>query len=137
MSSGAVRLVSRAPSTGHSHAVLIVALLLLPALSPISAVNGEARFESSDFGILDELSNVLEERENMLESNSVGQLAGPIIEGVSNSVTSVSPSDPLSEIDQLTDGVSMVQTTPPTPIHPSTYQLLAGSEGAPGQVENI
>ena len=137
MSSGAVRLVSRAPSTGHSHAVLIVALLLLPALSPISAVNGEARFESSDFGILDELSNVLEERENMLESNSVGQLAGPIIEGVSNSVTSVSPSDPLSGIDQLTDGVSMVQTTPPTPVHPSTYQLLAGSEGAPGQVENI
>tara|TARA_B100000686_G_scaffold192928_1_gene199731 strand:- start:7933 stop:12315 length:4383 start_codon:yes stop_codon:yes gene_type:complete len=137
MSSGAVRLVSRAPSTGHSHAVLIVALLLLPALSPISAVNGEARFESSDFGILDELSNVLEDRENMLESNSVGQLAGPIIEGVSNSVTSVSPSDPLSGIDQLTDGVSMVQTTPPTPVHPSTYQLLAGSEGAPGQVENI
>ena len=137
MSSGAVRLVSRAPSTGHSHAVLIVALLLLPALSPISAVNGEARFESSDFGILDELSNVLEDRENMLESNSVGQLAGPIIEGVSNSVTPVSSSDPLSEIDQLTDGVSMVQTSPPTPVHPSTYQLLAGSEGAPGQVENI
>ena len=137
MSSGAVRLVSRAPSTGHSHTVLIVALLLLPALSPISAVNGEARFESSDFGILDELSNVLEDRENMLESNSVGQLAGPIIEGVSNSVTPVSSSDPLSEIDQLTDGVSMVQTTPPTPVHPSTYQLLAGSEGAPGQVENI
>ncbi len=137
MSSGAVRLVSRAPSTGHSHTVLIVALLLLPALSPISAVNGEARFESSDFGILDELSNVLEDRENMLESNSVGQLAGPIIEGVSNSVTPVSSSDPLSEIDQLTDGVSMVQTSPPTPVHPSTYQLLAGSEGAPGQVENI
>ena len=137
MSSGAVRLVSRAPSTGHSHTVLIVALLLLPALSPISAVNGEARFESSDFGILDELSNVLEDRENMLESNSVGQLAGPIIEGVSNSVTPVSSSDPLSEIDQLTDGVSMVETSPPTPVHPSTYQLLADSEGAPGQVENI
>ena len=74
MSSDAVRLVSRSPNTGHSHTVLIVALLLLPALSPMSAVNGEARFESDDFGILEELSNVLEEREEMLDSNSVGQL---------------------------------------------------------------
>ena len=99
MSSDAVRLVSRAPNTGHSHTILIVALLLIPTLSPMSAVNGEARFESDDFGILDELSSVLDEREEMLDSNSVGQIAGPIIEGVSNSVTPVSSSDPLSAID--------------------------------------
>jgi len=103
----------------------------------MSAVNGEARFESDDFGILDELSNVLEEREQMLDSNSVGQLAGPIIDGVSNSVTPVSSSNPLSEIDQVTDGFSMVQTSPPVPVHPSTYELLADTDGAPGQVENI
>jgi len=137
MSSGAVRLVSTAPRTGHSHTVLIVALLLLPALSPISAVNGEARFESDDFGILDELSDVLEEREEMLDSNSVGQLAGPIIEGVGNSVSPLSSSDPLSSIDEVTDGISMVQTSPPAPIHPSTYELLVGQESAPGQVDNI
>ncbi len=137
MSSGAVRLVSLAPRAGHSHTILIVALLLLPAISPMSAVNGEARFESDDFGILDELSNVLEEREQMLDSNSVGQLAGPIIDGVSNSVTPVSSSNPLSEIDQVTDGFSMVQTSPPVPVHPSTYELLADTDGAPGQVENI
>ncbi|MEE3315952.1 MAG: hypothetical protein VX184_03825 [Candidatus Thermoplasmatota archaeon] len=137
MSSDAVRLVSRSPSTGHSHTILIVALLLLPALSPMSAVNGEARFESDDFGILEELSNVLEEREEMLDSNSVGQLAGPIIEGVSNSVTPVSPSDPLSSIDSVTDGISMVQTSPPEPVHPSTYQLLLNQDGTPGEVLNI
>ena len=137
MSSGAVRLVSTAPRTGHSHTVLIVALLLLPTLSPISAVNGEARFESDDFGILDELSDVLEEREEMLDSNSVGQLAGPIIEGVGNSVSPLSSSDPLSSIDEVTDGISMVQTSPPAPIHPSTYELLVGRESAPGQVDNI
>ena len=61
MSSGAVRLISRAPRTGYSHTILIAALILLPALSPMSAVSGEARFESDDFGILDELSDVLEE----------------------------------------------------------------------------
>jgi len=137
MSSDAVRLISRSPSTGHSHTVLIVALLLLPALSPMSAVNGEARFESDDFGILEELSDVLEEREEMLDSNSVGQLAGPIIEGVSNSVSPVSSSDPLSSIDAVTDGVSMVQTSPPDPVHPSTYQLLLNQNDAPGQVLNI
>ena len=137
MSSDAVRLISRSPSTGHSHTVLIVALLLLPTLSPMSAVNGEARFESDDFGILEELSDVLEEREEMLDSNSVGQLAGPIIEGVSNSVSPVSPSDPLSSIDAVTDGVSMVQTSPPDPEHPSTYQVLLNQNDAPGQVLNI
>ena len=137
MSSDAVRLVSRAPSTGHSHTVLIVALLLLPALSPMSTVSGEARFESNDFGILEELSDVLDEREEMLDSNSVGQLAGPIIEGVSNSVTPVSPSDPLSSIEAVTDGISMVQTSPPEPVHPSTYELLVNQDGTPGQVLNI
>jgi len=137
MSSDAVRLVSRAPNTGHSHTILIVALLLIPTLSPMSAVNGEARFESDDFGILDELSSVLDEREEMLDSNSVGQIAGPIIEGVSNSVTPVSSSDPLSAIDSVTDGISMVQTSPPEPVHPSTYQLLSNQENAPGEVLNI
>ena len=137
MSSDAVRLVSRAPSTGHSHTVLIVALLLLPTLSPMSAVSGEARFESDDFGILDELSSVLDAREEMLDSNSVGQIARPIIEGVSNSVTPVSSSDPLSAIDSVTDGISMVQTSPPEPVHPSTYELLSNQEDAPGQVLNI
>ena len=137
MSSDAVRLISRSPSTGHSHTVLIVALLLLPALSPMSAVNGEARFESDDFGILEELSDVLEEREEMLDSNSVGQLAGPIIEGVGNSVSPVSSSDPLSSIDAVTDGISMVQTSPPDPVHPSIYQLLLNQNDAPGQVLNI
>ncbi len=137
MSSDAVRLVSRAPGTGHSHTVLIVALLLLPALSPMSTVSGEARFESNDFGILEELSDVLDEREEMLDSNSVGQLAGPIIEGVSNSVTPVSPSDPLSSIEAVTDGISMVQTSPPEPVHPSTYELLVNQDGTPGQVLNI
>ena len=137
MSSGAVRLISRAPRTGYSHTILIAALILLPALSPMSAVSGEARFESDDFGILDELSDVLEEREEMLDSNSVGQLAGPIIEGVGNSVTSVSSTDPLSGIDEVTEGVSMVQTAPPAPVHPSTYELLVETASAPGQVENI
>ena len=137
MSSDAVRLVSRAPSTGHSHTVLIIALLLLPTLSPMSAVSGEARFESDDFGILDELSSVLDAREEMLDSNSVGQIARPIIEGVSNSVTPVSSSDPLSAIDSVTEGISMVQTSPPEPVHPSTYELLSNQEDAPGQVLNI
>ena len=137
MSSDAVRLVSKAPRAGHSHTILIAALILLPALSPMLAANGEARFESDDFDILDELSDVLEEREEMLDSNSVGQLAGPIIEGVSNSVTPVSSSDPLSSIDAVTQGIGMVQTSPPEPAHPSTYQLLVDQDNSPGQVFNI
>ncbi|RTZ95391.1 MAG: hypothetical protein DSY41_02235, partial [Candidatus Poseidoniales archaeon] len=61
----------------------MVLLFLLPIVSPIASVSGEARIESQNFEILDRLSEVLEERQEALDSNSVGQMAGPTIEGIS------------------------------------------------------
>ena len=87
MDNSGVRLVCRAPRTGNSHTLLMALLFLLPILSPFSAVSAEARIESQDFEILDQLSEVLGERQEILDSNSVAQLAQPVIEGVHNSVT--------------------------------------------------
>ena len=87
MDNTSVRLVHRAPALSHSHTLLMVLLFLLPIVSPIASVSGEARIESQNFEILDRLSEVLEERQEALDSNSVGQMAGPTIEGISNSVT--------------------------------------------------
>ena len=74
----------------------------------------------------------------MLDSNSVAQLAQPIIEGIGNSVVPTGSSDPLANVDGSMDGVSMVATTPPQPQHPGPYNLLlAPSSSSPGQVDNI
>jgi len=116
----------------------MVLLFLLPVVSPIASVSGEARIESQDFEILNRLSEVLEERQEVLDSNSVGQMAGPTIEGISNSVTPTGSADPLADIDSSIEGATMVATRPPDPVHPGPYQLLVdpGSR-PPGQVDNI
>ena len=138
MGNTGVRLVCRAPRANNSHTLLMALLFLLPILSPFSAVSGEARIESQDFEVLDQLSEVLEERQEMLDSNSVAQLAKPIIEGIGNSVVPTGPSDPLSNVNGSIDGASMVATTPPQPQHPGPYNLLLDpSISSPGQVDNI
>jgi len=138
MDSTGVRLVYRAPRANNSHTLLIALLFLLPILSPFSAVSAEARIESQDFEILGQLSEVLEERQEMLDSNSVAQLAQPTIDGISNSVTPTGPSDPLANVDETIVGASMVVTTPPQPQHPGPYNLLIDpSSSPPGQVDNI
>lgn len=138
MDNSGVRLVCRAPRTGNSHTLLMALLFLLPILSPFSAVSAEARIESQDFEILDQLSEVLGERQEILDSNSVAQLAQPVIEGVHNSVIPTGASDPLANVDGAIDGASMVTTTPPQPQHPGPYNLLLDpSSSPPGQVDNI
>lgn len=138
MDNTGVRLVYRAPAVSHSHTLLMMLLFLLPVLSPIASVSGEARIESQDFEILDQLSDLLEERQEVLESNSVGQMAGPTIEGVSNAVTPTGSSDPLSDVDGAIEGATMAVTTPPEPTHPGPYQLLVDPDSRPpGQVDNV
>ena len=138
MDNTSVRLVHRAPALSHSHTLLMVLLFLLPIVSPIASVSGEARIESQNFEILDRLSEVLEERQEALDSNSVGQMAGPTIEGISNSVTPTGSADPLADVDGAIEGATMAVTRPPDPVHPGPYQLLVdpGSR-PPGQVDNI
>jgi len=138
MGNTGVRLVCRAPRANNSHTLLMALLFLLPILSPFSAVSGEARIESQDFEVLGQLSKVLEERQEMLDSNSVAQLAQPTIEGIFNSVMPTGPSDPLANVNGTIDGASMVTTAPPQPQHPGPYNLLLNpNSGPPGQVDNI
>ena len=59
MENGSVRLIRTAPRNKISLPVLLVILFLLPTMAPFAAVSGEARIESQDFQILDELGSVL------------------------------------------------------------------------------
>ncbi len=118
--------------------ILLAITLLLPLFSPLSNVNGEPRVESRDFGVLDELGQMLDERGEFLDSNSVSPVAEPRIQAIRDSVKSSDHSSPISEAGPSIDGLSMINTSPPTPKHPAPYDLLLNSSNRPpGFVENI
>ena len=65
---GEPRLGEKAP--GSAKVTLFLAVIFVsPFLLPFASVNGEPRFESSDFGVLDELNQMLDERESFIDSN--------------------------------------------------------------------
>jgi len=138
MSNGAVRLIRTTPTVNLSHTILIVALFLLPTITPLVEVNAESRIESKDFEILNELSTVLEERNEVIDSNAIGQLASPMLEQLKLGIQNTSVADPLHDIDEALDEVSLVNTNAPQAIHPEPYELLTNeSSRPPGEVRTI
>ncbi len=110
---------------GSAKVTLFLAVIFVaPLLLPLASVNGEPRFESSDFGILEELNEMLYERDSFLGSNSVSPLADARIDAVRDSVISSDPDSPISEVGPTIDGLSLVSTSPPAPEHPAPYDLL-------------
>ena len=131
--------VNNSESATLSRLTVVLALLfLIPIFSPLSNVSGEPRIESQDFGVLEELDQLLGERGEFLSSNSVSQSVEPKIEAIKQSVSSSDGTNPISHAGPSLDGLSIVQTTPPEPMHPAPYGLLLdGSSRPPGFVENI
>lgn len=138
MDHGSVRLIRKAPRARISLPILIVALFLLPTLAPFAAVSGEARIESEDFAILNELGEVLDQREQVVSSDTVSKLAGPLLDQVRVGVQETSVADPLHDIDEALDEVSMVETAAPQVIHPEPYIILTDENSRPpGEVRTI
>ena len=138
MDSSSVRVIHHAPRLPNSSSILVVMILLLPLFSPISSVSAEARIESQDFQILDDLSDVLGQRQDVLDSNSVGQIAGPSLDAVRDGVSESGPNQPLSSIGESLIDSSMVETSPPLPEHPLPYNVILGIDDGPtGQVDNV
>lgn len=118
-------------------AIVLTLLFLLPSLIPFTNVDAEARIESDDFEILDDLSNLLSERQNIINTNSIGSLAEPKIENINNLVSPSGNSDPLSNIGQGVNNISLIDTNPPVPSHPDAYDLAISGASRPGEVNNI
>ena len=129
---------SRVPRGPAHLTLLLTALLVLALFSPLSSVNGEVRIESQDFDVLDELNDMLAERQDILDSNTVSTLAQPRVDAVQQAVGPSDSSDPLSLVGSAVEGAAMLETSPPTPIHPAPYELLLDpSSRPPGFVDNI
>ena len=118
-------------------AILLVFLFLLPLFSPFTSVGGEARIESNDFEILDDLNDILSDRQDLINRNTIGSLAQPKIDDISNSVYESGDSDALSNIGQGINDISLIQTSPPSPNHPDPYELAISGASRPGDVNNI
>lgn len=128
----------RKEPSGSVKVTLILAVIFVsPLLLPFTSVNGEPRFESSDFGVLEELNEMLDERDSFLGSNSVSPLADARIDAVRDAVISSGPDSPISVVGPAIDGLSLVSTSPPAPEHPAPYDLLLTGGNNPGMVDNI
>ena len=128
----------RGKTRGSSKVTIFLVLIFIsPLLLPFASVNGEPRFESSDFGVLDELNQMLDERESFIDSNSVSPYAESRVEEVRNSVISSGSNSPISEVGPSIEGVSLVQSYPPNTEHPAPYDLLVNGGSNPGMVDNI
>ena len=123
-----VRVLHGPPRVSNNRALVLILLLLVPLFSPIQQAEAEARIESQDFEILDRLSDVMGERQEVLDSNSVGQIAGPTIQGVRDGISLSGESDPLSTIGESLEGSSFTETMPPGPEHPLPYRLIIGED---------
>ncbi len=138
MQDGAVRIIRRSPGRDHSQTILLVLIFLLPMFSPIASVSAENRISSDDFEILDDLTNVLYERESVISSELVENMASPSLEGVINSLADTTNNDPLFGIDDTFSDSTMIDTNPPEVVHPGPYDLLVNPENSPpGAVNTV
>ena len=101
MEGGAVRIIRRSPGINHSQTILLVLIFLLPMFSPITSVTAETRISADDFEILDDLTSVLSERESVISSELVKNMANPSLEGVANSVADTTSNDPIFGIEDI------------------------------------
>ena len=138
MQSGGVRVIRRAPGINHSQTILLVMIFLLPMFSPMTSVSAETRISADDFEILDDLTSVLSERESVISSELVENLASPSLEGVINSIAPTTSNDPLFGIDEMFSDATIVDPTPPEVVHPGPYDLLINPEKSPpGAVDTV
>ena len=70
----------------------------------------------------------MDQREQVLQSNSVGQLAGPAIQGVKDGISLSGQSQPLSSIGESLEGSSFVETYQKSPNILSHTDLILGIE---------
>tara|TARA_B100001175_G_scaffold317929_1_gene337726 strand:+ start:45 stop:4442 length:4398 start_codon:yes stop_codon:yes gene_type:complete len=137
MTKSGVRVVHRAPRLQNNNALLVVLVMLIPLFAPIQGAEAEARIESQDFEILDRLSDVLDNRQQVLDSNSVGQMAGPAIQGVKDGISPSGQAQPLSSIGDSLEGSSFTETMPSEPEHSLPYRLILGIEDDAVSVDNV
>jgi hypothetical protein len=138
MSEAAARMVLAAPEGRSVSGMWIAVLLVLPLIAPFSAAEAADSVRADDFGIIEELHIVLNQRGQLLDSEQVRLIAEGQLAPVKNGVRPAGSSDALANVDNILTGVSMQESAPLAAIHPAPFQILLGDgDVAPGWVDNV
>ena len=130
------RLILAAPRARDRTSLALVLVLILPMLSPFMAVQA-TQVRAEDFGIIEELHDVLSTRDLMLDSNQIELQAENSLAPVRNGVRSLGSQDPMTHIDTALDGLIVEPSSPEGVEHPQPIDILLGDDAPPGLVDTI
>ncbi len=138
MSDGAVRLLRPPMRSRSDAAILLVVLMLASLMTPLPQASAAVEIDSEDFGVVEQLHDVLDQRETLIADDGEAELADATMAVVRNAVRNSGSSDPLAEIDDALADTTFVDTIPVMPDHPPAYQMLMDPDGRPpGGVDNV
>ena len=116
-------------------AVLLMALLLLPALQPVQA---QATVSRDDFGILGLLEETLADVASNEEDEVATDLATSVMASVRDSIRATDGTDPIAGTTALDADLSLRSADPLDPQHPRPYEFLVDQETQPSELpDNI
>ena len=124
METSAPRLLHRGvrplPGGRRAPAVLLLLLFLLPVAQPVTT----AEVAADDFGILDALDDLLEERAESSADLLAESTATEVLSAVDAAARPVGPGDAITEAGGFLDGVQVRDASPMEVDHPRAYEFL-------------
>ncbi|MDP6233148.1 MAG: hypothetical protein QF839_03115, partial [Candidatus Poseidoniaceae archaeon] len=109
-------------------AVVLLLLFLVPIAQPVTT----AEIASDDFGILDALDELLEDRSVSSSDLIAESIASTTLASVDAAARDVRQGDAIIEAERFLDGLEVRDTSPFEPDHPRAYEFLLDAENHSG-----
>jgi len=109
-------------------AVVLLLLFLVPIVQPVTT----AEIASDDFGILDALDELLEDRTLSSSDLLAEGIASTTLASVDAAAREVGEGDAIVEAERFLDGLEVRDSTPFEPDHPRAYEFLLDAENHSG-----
>ncbi|MEC7600951.1 MAG: hypothetical protein VYB23_05840, partial [Candidatus Thermoplasmatota archaeon] len=109
-------------------AVVLLLLFLIPIVQPVTT----AEVATDDFGILDALDELLEDRSVSSSDLIAEEMASSTLSSVNAAARDVREGDAIVEAERFLDGLEVRDSTPFEPDHPRAYEFLLDAENHSG-----
>ena len=109
-------------------AVVLLLLFLIPIVQPVTT----AEVATDDFGILDALDELLEDRSVSSSDLIAEEMASSTLSSVNAAARDVREGDAIVEAERFLDGLEIRDSTPFEPDHPRAYEFLLDAENHSG-----
>ena len=109
-------------------AIVLLLLFLVPIVQPVTT----AEIASNDFGILDALDELLEDRSVSSSDLIAEEVASSTLSSVDVAARDVREGDAIVEAERFLDGLEVRDSAPFEPDHPRAYEFLLDAENHSG-----